>query len=265
VLCFVVEIQLRLLPPAIPLAQEELRVSETIVRHKGPPYWPAPRMTRSTRRSLQLPTPPKSLDDSHSSDSTFEFLNQNSRSQLPTRNEDDEEDEDVPPKERKSRVLRRHSSLHVSGEIRAFFAIAPLPTGRDKKDFLLSAVDRVSSLWEGPRPSREDGHKSKYRRDSTPSSRESNAGVDTPVKKHWVTSGLYAGARTSADNSKILGKGRKSDPGPGAGKKFRFPLPIFHGKHLMEQQRDFKLPWNLCASTWEKCKPGDWSRIRRSK
>ena len=219
-------------------------------------------MTRSTRRSTQLPTPPKSLDDSQSSDSTYDFLTNNARSQL----DHEDEEEETPPSERKSRVLRRHSSLHVSGELRAFFAVSPLPTGKDKRDFLLSAVDRVSSLWAGPTPSREDLRKSKRERESSPSTHDSNGDVpEVPLKKHWLTSGLYAGARTSADQSKILGRARKSDPGPGAGKKFRFPLPMFHGKGLMEQRRDFKLPWNLYASTFEKCKPPDWSRIRRSK
>lgn len=212
-------------------------------------------MTRLTRRSTQLPTPPKSIDDSRSSDSTYDFLNNNSRSNVL----DSEESSNG----RKSRVLRRHSSLHVSGEIRAFFAISPLPTGKNKRDFLLSAVDRVSSLWAGPPP--DDPRENKRARDSTPTSRESNAGSETPVKKHWVTSGLYAGSRTSSDHSKILGKGRKSDPGPGAGKKFRFTLPLFHGKQLMEQRHDFKLPWNLYASTWDNCKPPNWSRVRRSK
>ena len=173
----------------------------------------------------------------------------------------------TPPNDEKSRVLRRQSTQNVSGEIRAFFAVSALPSGKNKRDFLLAAVDSVSSLYVGPPPSSKDhGRRGQGRsKDDSDLPRTSSNDTDTPVKKHWLTSGLYAGSRTSADNSKILGKSRKSDPGPGASKKsFKFALPIFHGKMLMDQQRDFKLPWNLYATSGDNCKPPNWSRIRRS-
>jgi hypothetical protein len=222
-------------------------------------------MPRVTRLSGQLPSPPKSFDGSQLSETSGEISNSSTTTINKTRSSSDSTMS--PLNDRKSRVLRRQSTQNVSGEIRAFFAVSALPSGKNKRDFLLSAVDRVSLLYDGPPPSsNEHGRRGQGRsQDDSYIPRTSSNDTDTPVKKHWLTSGLYAGSRTSADNSKILGKSRKSDPGPGASKNsFKFTLPIFHGKILMDQQRDFKLPWNLYATSGDKCKPPNWSRIRRS-
>jgi len=213
-------------------------------------------MRRTTRLSGQLPSPPKSFDGSSSSESTCE--NNKTRSiTIP-----DENVSNTPSNDRKTRVLRRQSTQNVSGELRAFFAVSALPSGKSKRDLLLAAVDRVSEFWEGPRKEPPPGQKRSQDDSVIPSKTQEI--TEQPLTKRWLTSGLYAGSRTSADNSKILGKARKSDPGPGAGKKFKFTLPLFHGKNLMEQQRDFKLPWNLYATTGDNCKPPNWSRIKRS-
>lgn len=217
-------------------------------------------MRRTTRLSGQLPSPPKSSDGSASSEGSLE-INNNIANMLAS------ESTLTPPSERKTRVLRRQSTQNVSGELRAFFAVAPLPTGRSKREFLLSAVDRVSAVWDNPKGDHVRASK-KAQDDSSVSTKTSGLHEqdDRPLKKRWLTSGLYAGSRTTADNSKLLAaKSRKSDPGPGAGKSFKFTLPIFHGKALMEKQRDFKLPWNFYATTGEKCKPPNWSRIKRSR
>ena len=222
-------------------------------------------MPRVTRLSGQLPSPPKSFDGSQLSETSGEISNSSTTIINKTRSSSDSTMS--PLNDRKSRVLRRQSTQNVSGEIRAFFAVSALPSGKNKRDFLLSAVDRVSLLYDGPPPSsNEHGRRGQGRsQDDSDIPRTSSNDTDTPVKKHWLTSGLYAGSRTSADNSKILGKSRKSDPGPGASKiSFKLTLPIFHGKILMDQQRDFKLPWNLYATSGDKCKPPNWSRIRRS-
>jgi len=211
-------------------------------------------MPRATRLSGQLPSPPKSFDGSQSSETSCDIPSSKTRKRSHS---------DVtltPISDKKSRVLRRQSTQNIASEIRAFFAVSALPAGKNKRDFVLSAVDRVSQFWEGPAKDRSRDAK-RSRDDSDVTHYSTSQSADVPLKKHWLTSGLYAGSRTSADNSKILGKGRKSDP---FGKKFKFTLPIFHGKLLMDQRRDFKLPWNLYATTGEKCKPPNWSRIRRS-
>jgi len=211
-------------------------------------------MSRATRLSGTHSTPSKS-DGSQSSVSSY-GLNKTRKPNSDTTAS--------PEPDRKSRVLRRHSTQNVSGEIRAFFAVSALPTGKGKRDFLLTAVDSVSQFWEGPR---KDSKVNKSQDDSAVPGKSTDPSTTSavPIKKHWLTSGLYAGSRTSADNSKILGKGRKSDPGPGAGRRFKFTLPIFHGKTLIDQKHDFKLPWNFYATTGEICKPPNWSRVRRSK
>jgi len=212
-------------------------------------------MRRSARFSGQLPSPPKSHNGSQSSELSSDTNTTTTRTtSLPP----------SPMLDRKSRVLRRQSTLNVSGEIRGFFAISPIPTGKEKHRFLADAVDRVSQIWDYG-ADREPPHKKrKAKDDSDLPTPKSSDDEDKPLKKRWLTSGLYAGSRTTADETKLLAKSRKSDPGPGAGKKFKFTLPIFHGKALFEQRRDFKLPWNLYATTGQKCKPPNWSRIKRS-
>jgi AWS domain len=222
-------------------------------------------MTRTTRLSGQLPSPPKSLEGSQSSESNCEVSDNNKTRNNKSHNRSKSDDTMASPDTPKSRVLRRQSTQNVSGEIRAFFAVSTLPTGKGKRDILLAAVDRVSSLYDAPERDH-DHSQSASQNDSaiTGSASSSSNNADVQIKKHWLKSGLYAGSRTTADNSKIIGKGRKSDPGAGAGKNFKFALPIFHGKVLIDQRRDFKLPWNLYATTGEICKPPNWSRIKRS-
>ena len=213
-------------------------------------------MPHATRLKDTAPSPSKSSDESQSSTSSYGLI----------RNKASNSDTTASPEpDRKSRVLRRHSTQNVSGEIRAFFAVSALPTGKDKRDILLSAVDSVSQFWDGPRKDSRGVRKVQDHSAVTGNPNDPSIAASAPLKKHWLTSGLYAGSRASADNSKILSKGRKSDPGPGAGRRFKFTLPIFHGKMLIDQKCDFKLPWNYYATTGETCKPPDWSRVRRSK
>lgn len=39
---------------------------------------------------------------------------------------------------------------------------------------------------------------------------------------------------------------------------------MYYGIGLMENLRDFKLPWNLFATSNNSCKPGGWRYIRKS-
>lgn len=221
-------------------------------------------MPRSTRLSGPLPTPPKSLDGSQSSDSNCDDGYKNCRGSISSRATIASRlaTSEKPP----TRVLRRQSTQNIAAEIRAFFAVSALPVRKSKKDFLLAAVDRVSMFWDGP-PKDHRSKESSSSPDNLSNCRSTTNSLDQTKelpKKHWLTSGLYGGVRPSADSSKVRGRDRKSDPGPGAGTKFQFTLPIFHGKLLIDQRRDFKLPWNLYATTGEICTPPHWSRIKRS-
>jgi hypothetical protein len=231
-------------------------------------------MPRATRLSGQLPSPPKSFDGSESSSETSNPVKHtiNKRTGLSgtpqkvTQKAAHDDPPLTPSSEKTSRILRRQSTQNVAGEIRAFFAVSALPCGKNKNDILLAAVDSVSQFWEGPSRKDRERRSERSKDDSDLPRSMLDPVTNSPLKKHWLTSGLYAGSRTSADHSKILGKSRKSDPGPGAAakKRFKFTLPIFHGKALMETKRDFKLPWNLYATDGQKCKPPTWSRIKRS-
>jgi len=227
-------------------------------------------MPRATRLSGQLPSPPKSFDGSESSSETSNLSKHKVNKRTSLRSTPQKGAHDDPPltpsSEKTSRILRRQSTQNVAGEIRAFFAISALPSGKNKNDILLAAVDSVSQFWEGPSQKDRDRRSQRSKDDSDLPQSMLDPINKSPLKKHWLTSGLYAGSRTSADHSKILGKSRKSDPGPGTAtkQKFKLTLPIFHGKALMETKRDFKLPWNLYATDGQKCKPPPWSRIKRS-
>src|SRR5438045_34613 len=145
-------------------------------------------MGRTTRLSGQLPSPPKSNDGSQSSDAGCEILS--NKDNTDTKNNDIKkgshaDDALSSPNDRKSRVLRRQSIQNVSGEIRAFFAVSPLPAGKNKRDFLLSAVDRVSSLYDAPSDDYPDrGRQRRSQPDSGTHRRDSSHDTDVSVKKH---------------------------------------------------------------------------------
>jgi hypothetical protein len=226
-------------------------------------------MPRAARLSGQLPSPPKSFDGSESSSETShrgQDINKRNNRKTPRKPGHDEPPL-TPSSENSSRILRRQSTRNVSAEIRAFFVISALPSGQHKNDILLTAIDSVSEFWEGPSPKDLERMGERSKDDSDLPRSTLDPSTESPLKKQWLTSGLYARSTTSADHSQILGKSRKSDPGPGAAaqKRFKFTLPIFSGKDLMETERDFKLPWNLYATDGQKCKPPPWSRIKRSK
>jgi len=226
-------------------------------------------MPRATRLSGQLPSPPKSFDGSESSsEASHRGNNINKRTLRGTPQRPKHDDPPLTPSsENASRILRRQSTQNVSGELRAFFAISALPTRKNKSDLLLAAIDSVSQLWEGPSRKDLERRAGESEDDSDLPRSTLDPSIRSPLKKRWLTSGLYAGSRMSADHSKLLGNVRKSDLGPAAAAKsrFKFTLPIFQGKPLMETRREFKLPWNFYATDGQRCKPPTWSRIKRSK
>src|SRR5208282_1509550 len=93
-------------------------------------------MPRVTRLSGQLPSPPKSFDGSQSSETSCEISNNNRT--IINKKRSSSDNTMSPLNDQKSRVLRRQSTQNVSGEIRAFFAVSALPSGKNKRDFLLS-------------------------------------------------------------------------------------------------------------------------------
>src|SRR5204862_2664464 len=105
-------------------------------------------MPRVTRLSGQLPSPPKSFDGSQSSETSCERSNSNNTTNI-NKKRSSNDNTMTPPNDQKSRVLRRQSTQNVAGEIRAFFAVSALPSGKNKREFLHAAVDRVSSLYDG--------------------------------------------------------------------------------------------------------------------
>jgi hypothetical protein len=238
-------------------------------------------MSRGRRHATQLLTPPKSLDGASSCDSTRDSLLNVDATKLSLTLDTRKENlrkrsaiaaaRDNHRSNQKTRVLRRRSSQHVTAELRAFFAISPLPATRHKHgDSLSSTIGTVtvSSVWDNP--GRDGDDIRRHRVLSTTSSAGYTAAAegsaDVPLKKHWLTSGLYVGPRMSSHKSLMLSKvSRESNNGPmKITKKFKFSLPIYYGEKLMERQRDFQLPWNFYATMGRPCKPPNWTRIKRS-
>jgi hypothetical protein len=210
-------------------------------------------MRRTITLSGRLPTPPNSVYGSQlcgSASDIEQIDNQRSSSFENNINSIDK---------RESRVLRSQSTLNVREELCAFFAASTIPSGKNKRDFLVSAIQRISSFHGGT--STKSGHNCRRSQEFSPELPNDEV---IPVEKNWLTSGLYAGLCKPKDNPRTLGKGPKSHSGPEAERKFKFPLPMLEGKMLMDQPRDFRLPWNLYAATGKSCKPPNWSRIRRS-
>jgi hypothetical protein len=92
---------------------------------------------------------------------------------------------------------------------------------------------------------------------------EKKAKAKQKPKKPWLDKGLYCG-QDGEDSKKIKrgrwGGNRKSGSRPPA-----FPLPLFTGKMLLEQGRDFKLPFSILNPLPRDQSPRDWKNLTKSK
>ena len=91
-----------------------------------------------------------------------------------------------------------------------------------------------------------------------------------PKVKRWLSQGLYVGQDPSFDPryNTIQNKKKSSSNVSGFVKQQRkiLPLPMFMGKTMLEQGRDFKLPWEIFNPLPPgQPKPEEWRKTRKSK
>lgn len=84
-------------------------------------------------------------------------------------------------------------------------------------------------------------------------------------KKIWAIQGLFMGETEDFDPRRRTKRGRLSGAGELPNKrKPALPLPIFHGRALMDNRRDFKLPFNVFSPSPYKAHPPGWKSLSRS-
>ena len=94
---------------------------------------------------------------------------------------------------------------------------------------------------------------------------EEEDGDKQKKQKVWATQGLFVGQEDDFDNRRRTKRGRLS--GAGALPKKRkpiLPLPMPQGLELMDNRRDFKLPFNVFSPTPYRVHPPGWKSLSRS-
>jgi len=84
-------------------------------------------------------------------------------------------------------------------------------------------------------------------------------------KKVWATQGLFVGKEDEFDYRRRTKRGRLSGAGALPKKqKPILPLPMYEGLALMDNRRDFKLPFSVFSPTPYKVHPPGWKSLSRS-
>ena len=83
--------------------------------------------------------------------------------------------------------------------------------------------------------------------------------------KIWAIQGLFVGQEENFDPRRRTKRGRLSGAGalPERSKTI-LPLPMFQGQSIMDNRRDFKLPFNIFSPTPYKVHPPGWKVLSRS-
>ncbi|POS88400.1 hypothetical protein EPUL_000047, partial [Erysiphe pulchra] len=87
-------------------------------------------------------------------------------------------------------------------------------------------------------------------------------------RKLWLTEGLYAGQETCSDwyEYPLDNKRRKTRSFATKKPNKALPLPMWHGKRLIEAGRDFKLPFDICSPLPPgQPKPDEWRKTTKNR
>lgn len=114
--------------------------------------------------------------------------------------------------------------------------------------------------------------------------REGPSEYDVEDRKEFFEAGLYSGATNTMNNngrvkmqrrSAAKGTGRLLRPIEEIVKDFKLGLPLFHGLKLLEEKREFRLPWDIRNDFDLSCLPESaeglkfrsdaWDRVGRQK
>jgi histone-lysine N-methyltransferase ASH1L len=121
-------------------------------------------------------------------------------------------------------------------------------------------LSRKRSRDEDETPSRK---RTRFQHLSPDPEEEAKKKAKQKPKKQWIDRGLYCGQEeeeTTHRPAKGRANGRKSIIKPKA-----FPLPMYTGAILLEQGRDFKLPFSVLNPLTRDQSPRDWKNLTKSK
>ena len=92
--------------------------------------------------------------------------------------------------------------------------------------------------------------------------------IPEPKKKRWLSQGLYVGQDPDFDPRFTDAKNRLkklSKAAPSSQTRKMLPMPMFAGKRLLEQGRDFCLPWDVFSPLPPgQPKPEEWRKVQKS-
>lgn len=81
-------------------------------------------------------------------------------------------------------------------------------------------------------------------------------------EKKWLTSGLYAGQQRTVSSQKSRKSGGTVEPPP---QNWMLPLPMYAGERLLNQGRDFKLPFDVFSPLPAgQPKPDEWKKVNKN-
>ncbi|EMR11087.1 hypothetical protein PNEG_00686 [Pneumocystis murina B123] len=130
--------------------------------------------------------------------------------------------------------------------LRDFFTRSQIPTEKKGSLILFEAV-------EAARCSLNRDDMEKKNKNAASGDKDRNKSFERKGKT-YLTQGLYAFSFNYT---------RESDSN-NLKKKEIFPLPIHYGITLIDHLRDFKLPWNLFATSKKSYRPGGWRYIKQN-
>ncbi|EXJ68415.1 histone-lysine N-methyltransferase ASH1L [Cladophialophora psammophila CBS 110553] len=170
------------------------------------------------------------------------------------------------------KLSRRRSSrmpvLDKAGEVVASIANSVLGKRKDRTSDLCTAT-RSKSMGGDESASREPS--SKKRRVSEADTPSEELVEQTPPtrrrEKRWLASGLYAGQPRLVDMRPAKGRSKRTSLAPSEPVKENsvLPLPMFGGERLLQQGRDFKLPFDVFSPVPAgQPKPDEWRKVNKN-
>lgn len=199
-------------------------------------------------------------------------------------------------KEKKGKVdgqtttRRRSARLTLLDKAGAAVGNATTVLGKRSRDAMQKGTDKVKDLGRraGLRPRNATGEASASSKSDAPEAKkrrvsENDAAVkkktDTeasvqsakpPPKrkpKRWLSHGLYIGQHRNFDPrlTEAKNRARNAKDQALAPERSLLPLPMFAGERLLEQGRDFKLPFDIfCPLPGGQPKPDEWRKVNKS-
>lgn len=183
---------------------------------------------------------------------------------------------------------RRSARLTLLDKATGVVESATTVLGKRSRDAMEKGKDKVKDLGkraslrprnvtgEATAPPKPEAPEAKKQRVSGSGAVAKNkTGPEEPAKsppkrkpKRWLSHGLYIGQDRNFDprRSEAKNRARSAKERAAAPERNFLPLPMFAGERLLEQRRDFKLPFDIFSPLpGAQPKPDEWRKVNKSK